>query len=80
MIPKVNTYENQYIYSLAERIILMDQQFRTLPGLFDPAREAFYKRRNIEVVVNPDADSSIAHGVEMWFMSKAQGGSPPPPG
>lgn len=87
VIPRVNTYESQYIYSLAERllnlewpILLMDQQFRMLPGLFDPAREAFYKRRNIEVVVNPDADSSIAHGVEMWFMSKTQGGSPPPLG
>lgn len=59
---------------------LMDQQFRMLPGLFDPAREAFYRKRNIEDVVNPDADSSIAHSTEMWFMHKAQGCLRPPLG
>lgn len=47
----------------------MDQQFRMLPGLFDPAREAFYSKRDIEDVMPPGADTSIAHTVEMWVMA-----------
>ncbi|KAL2290234.1 hypothetical protein FJTKL_00700 [Diaporthe vaccinii] len=85
MVPLVNTYEDQYVCSLAERlftlewpIMLMDQQFRMLPGLFDPARDAFYHRRGIEDVITPGADTAIAHNVEMWVMDK--GGLPPPPG
>lgn len=85
MVPRVNTYEDQYVCSLAERlftlewpIMLMDQQFRMLPGLFDPARDAFFHRRGIEDVMTPGADTAIAHNVEMWVMDK--GGLPPPPG
>lgn len=85
MVPRVNTYENQYFYSPAERlfilewpIVIMDQQFRMLLGLFDPAREAFYSKRDIEDVMPPGADTSIAHTVEMWIMT--QGGSPLPLG
>lgn len=85
IVPRVNTYEDQYICSLAERlytlewpIMLMDQQFRMLPGLFDPARDVFYQRRAIQDVTTPDADAAIAHNVEMWVMDK--GGSPPQPG
>lgn len=85
MVPWVSIYEKQYVCSLAERlvtlewpIIIMDQQLRMLPGLFDPARKAFYSKRDIEDVMPPGADTSIAHTVEIWVM--AQGGSPPPLG
>lgn len=68
---RVNTYENQYILSLAERlyslewpIIVMDQQFRMLPDLFDPACDVFYAQRNIEDVSLPNVDISIATIVE----------------
>lgn len=71
MVPRVNTYEGQTIFSLAERlftlewpIISMDQQFRMLPGLFDPAREAFYAQRNIVDIMDPRADTSVAAVVE----------------
>ncbi|KAK7724280.1 hypothetical protein SLS64_000614 [Diaporthe eres] len=79
MVPRVNTYEDQYVCSLAERLfMLMDQQFRMLPGLFDPARDAFDHRQGIEDVMTPGADTAIAHNVEMWVMDN--GCSPPPPG
>ncbi|KAK7740240.1 hypothetical protein SLS63_001440 [Diaporthe eres] len=69
MVPRVNTYEDQYVCSLAERLfMLMDQQFRMLPGLFDPARDAFDHRQGIEDVMTPGADTAIAHNVEMWVM------------
>lgn len=49
LVPCVNTYEGQYCMSLAHRLLLlwwpvivMDQQFRMLPGLFEPARQVFY--------------------------------------
>lgn len=71
-VPRVSTYENQYVCSLAERlvtlewpIIIMDQQLRMLPGLFDPAREAFYSKHDIEDVIPSGADTSITHSVEM---------------
>lgn len=77
MVPRVNMHENQLVCSLAERlytlewpITLMDQQFRMLPGLFDPAR--------IEDLMSPGTDTSIAHIVETWVM--AQSTSPPQPG
>ncbi|KAG8164460.1 hypothetical protein KVR01_006378 [Diaporthe batatas] len=85
MVPRVNTYENQTISSLAERlftlewpIISMDQQFRVLPGLFDPAREAFYAQRNIVDIRDPGADTSVTAVVESWLGKR--GGSPPPSG
>ena len=56
----------------------MDQQFRMLPGLFYPAREAFYRRRGIQDVTAPDADATIAGKAETWVME--QGGWPPQPG
>lgn len=75
MVPRVNTYQDQYVCSLAERlstlewpIMLMDQQFRMLCGLFDPARKAFYRRRGIEDVMSAGTDTSIDHNVEMWLM------------
>lgn len=78
MVSRVNTYEDQYVCSLAERLfMLMDQQFRMLPGLFDPARDAFYHRQGIEDVMTPGADTAIAHNVEMVMDN---GRSPPPPG
>lgn len=83
--PQVNTYENQYILSLAERlyglewpIVVMDQQFRMLPGLFDPSRDVFYAQRNIEDTLLPNMDTSIATVIESWVT--ARGGSRSPSG
>lgn len=71
--PRVNKYDNQYILSVAERlytlewlIIVMDQHFPMLPGLFDPARDVFYLRRNIQDIILPNADTFIAAIVESW--------------
>lgn len=83
--PWVNTYESQYILSLAERlhilewpVISMDQQFRMLPGLMDPAREVFYAHRNNEDVIEPGADTSIAAIVKSW--AQMMGALAPPSG
>lgn len=68
-VPRVSTCENQYFCSLAEclvtleytPIIIMDQQLRMLLGLFDPVREAFYSKGDIEDVMPSGADTSLAH-------------------
>lgn len=85
LVPRVNTYESQYCMSLAHRllllseswpVIMMDQQFRTLPGLFEPARQVFYPSSNIVDVPLPQQDTSVAIKVESW--ARPFGVSTPP--
>lgn len=73
LVPRVNTYEGQYCMSLAHRllllswpVIMMDQQFRMLPGLFEPARQVFYRSSNIVDVPLLQQDTSVAVKVESW--------------
>lgn len=83
LVPRVSTYESQYCMSLAHRllllswpVIMMDQQLRMLPGLFEPARQVFYRSSNIVDVPLPQQDASVAITVESW--ARPFGVSTPP--
>lgn len=70
---RVNPYEDQYPTSLGERLQALGwpldsqpYQLRMLPGLFDPARETFYRAMGIVDKPPPDQDNTLGYAVEHW--------------
>lgn len=83
LVPRVTTYEGHYCMSIAHRLLLLswpvivrDQQFRMLPGLFEPARQVFYHSSNIVDMPLLQQDTSEALKVESW--ARPFGVSTPP--
>lgn len=54
-------------------VIVMDQQFRMLPGMMDPAKAGFYKEDVIVDVLNPLKNTNIAICLEGWAQAHGRG-------
>lgn len=57
-------------------VIAMDQQFRMVSGLFDPARDIFSSHDSIVDGLHPGADRTIADPSERWAQAKSASAPP----